>query len=243
MLCCSNRTVTNNTFYFRHDYNAMNDEKILMLRAELGAEAYGVYWMILESMAMASDSQIHRVAIGGLSLGYGVAKERLEKIVDFCVSVGLLKEENGCIFSARMQQHKAIRESLQDAGRRGAAKRWSVSQQNRVANGKGKGEGKEKEKEKEKKNVDGKLCVPTPAQISRDFFTKETTREEWTQKIVTKGIDEKTARLEIKKFVGYWTERNKSGTKQKWEMERAFELPRRLATWLNNSSKFSPTPR
>ena len=25
-------------FYFRHDYNARNDEKLLMLRAEFGAE-------------------------------------------------------------------------------------------------------------------------------------------------------------------------------------------------------------
>lgn len=116
-----------------------------MLRSEFGMEGYGAFWAILESIAMASDSQIHRVAIGGLSLGYGMAKEKLEEIVDFCISIELLKEENGCIFSPRMQQHKAVRLSFQEAGRRGAKKRWSTSQKNSHPNGKGKGQGKGKE--------------------------------------------------------------------------------------------------
>ena len=127
------------SFYFQHDYNARNDERLLMLRAEHGAEAYGVFWMILESMAEANTSRINRVAIAGLSLGYGVAKERLSEIIDYCIDVGLFEEsQEGAISSQRMKKHLAHRDALKVAGSEGAKKRWSTSQENRVANAKGK---------------------------------------------------------------------------------------------------------
>lgn len=46
---------------------------------------------------------------------------------------------------------------------------------------------------------------------------------------------------ELKNFKGYWTELNKSGKKQRWELERTFELKRRLGTWFNNVNKFNKT--
>ena len=118
------------SFYFRHDYHSRSDEKLLQLRSEFHAEGYGIYWMIVESMAEASDSAIHRVAIGGLSLGYGVAIEKLEAILNRCITLELFKEENGAIISTRMVQWKAYRKELSDAGKRGAKKRWSESQKN-----------------------------------------------------------------------------------------------------------------
>ena len=39
------------TFYFSHDYNAHNDYKILFLRQQLGMEGYGIYWVLVESLA------------------------------------------------------------------------------------------------------------------------------------------------------------------------------------------------
>lgn len=37
-------------YYFPHDYNARNDEKILSLLQEKGAAGYGNYWMIIEML-------------------------------------------------------------------------------------------------------------------------------------------------------------------------------------------------
>lgn len=116
------------SYFFDHDYNARNDEKVLQLRSEFGAEGYGVYWMILESMAESSDGAIHRVAIGGLSLSYGIPKEKLTAIIDYTIGVGLLKESvPGDIVSSRMIAHKARIEAMRKAGKRGAEKRWSTS--------------------------------------------------------------------------------------------------------------------
>lgn len=38
------------TFYFRHDCNARQDEKILALRMKLGWEGYGIYWALIERL-------------------------------------------------------------------------------------------------------------------------------------------------------------------------------------------------
>ena len=48
---------------------------------------------------------------------------------------------------------------------------------------------------------------------------------------------------ELNNFKGYWTERNKSGTKQRWEIERTFELKRRLGTWFRNLEKFDTSKK
>ena len=35
----------------------------------------------------------------------------------------------------------------------------------------------------------------------------------------------------LNNFVNYWTEKNKSGTKMRFELEKVFEVSKRLATW------------
>ena len=42
----------------------------------------------------------------------------------------------------------------------------------------------------------------------------------------------------IREFYDYWSEQNKSRTKMRFEMERTWELSRRLATWAANEEKF-----
>lgn len=37
----------------------------------------------------------------------------------------------------------------------------------------------------------------------------------------------------IRAFFDYWSEQNKSGTKMRYELEKTWELPKRLATWAN----------
>ena len=65
---------------------------------------------------------------------------------------------------------------------------------------------------------------------------------ELLQSIVEKtGILENSVRKELISFISYWTERNKSGTKQRWELEKTFELKRRLNTWFRNAGKFNST--
>mgnify|MGYP003656736823 CR=1 FL=1 len=40
-------------------------------------------------------------------------------------------------------------------------------------------------------------------------------------------------------FFDYWSEPNKSNTKMKWELEKTFDIKRRLKTWEKNSKKWN----
>lgn len=45
----------------------------------------------------------------------------------------------------------------------------------------------------------------------------------------------------VRAFYDYWSELNKSGTKMRYELERTWELPKRLATWANRERMPSKT--
>jgi len=49
---------------------------------------------------------------------------------------------------------------------------------------------------------------------------------------------ETVGREEINKFFKYWSEVSARGRKMRFEKEKTFEIPRRLETWMRNSSKF-----
>ena len=45
----------------------------------------------------------------------------------------------------------------------------------------------------------------------------------------------------ITEFLDYWTEPNKSGTKQRWELEKTWDTGRRLTRWANNNFQVKRT--
>lgn len=116
------------SFYFPHDNDARNDDRILELRSCFWNETwYALFFFTLETMSKSSEWCINRVAIGGLSLGYWVGKELLEKFYAKCVELWLFYESDWKIFSQRMVEHKNSRKELSEAWKRGAMKRWENS--------------------------------------------------------------------------------------------------------------------
>lgn len=62
---------------------------------------------------------------------------------------------------------------------------------------------------------------------------KEQNKEDSLLSLFHKEI--KTEDLEeVKKFIDYWTEKNIKGTKEKWQMEKTFDVKRRWAKWNDN---------
>jgi hypothetical protein len=93
--------------------------------------------------------------------------------------------------------------------------------------------GQDSEEEEGEKPV----AVPatlSPAEEMRIFVSEEGKQHEVMALLVSKGIPEAISEREVRKFLGYWTELNKTGKKQRWELQKTFELRRRLATWFNN---------
>lgn len=80
----------------------------------------------------------------------------------------------------------------------------------------------------------------TPSQEMK-FFLKD--KEEL--KRIAKAISEKKdipyelVLSELKNFAEYWSERSLNGKKQRWEMQKTFQLKRRIGTWFKNVGKFN----
>jgi hypothetical protein len=81
--------------------------------------------------------------------------------------------------------------------------------------------------------------APTPANKAREFFNNPETFNKTIDWLVIKGIPKESAERELAKFISYWTERNKSGAKQRWELQQTFEVGRRLATWFSRIKEFN----
>ena len=47
----------------------------------------------------------------------------------------------------------------------------------------------------------------------------------------------------IKEFCDYWTESNMSGNKMKFEMQKTFDISRRLKKWIQNAKDWNLTPK
>lgn len=63
------------------------------------------------------------------------------------------------------------------------------------------------------------------------------------------GVTKEVIWGEIKKFYLYWTEKNATGTKERWQKETTFQVERRLLTWFGKirdfkvASNYKPTGR
>jgi len=153
----------NNANYFPHDCNARTDEKILQIRAEFGNAAYAWYFMLLECMAETPEGKLSfdSGAIGGLSLGLSIPKDKLKKFIDYAIKIQLFESDEKYFWSERMLEHieyrKQYRQQKVKAGKKGASVRWGKNNSRYSgANGSANGgvmakNGKEK-KRKEKKS-------------------------------------------------------------------------------------------
>lgn len=93
--------------------------------------------------------------------------------------------------------------------------------------------------------------APTPKEIAINFFYEVERLKAGDTNSAKNLTDQINALMEkhdapyeplwreIVKFTSYWTEKNKSGTKQRWETEKTFEIARRLTTWFGNVRGFN----
>jgi len=80
-------------------------------------------------------------------------------------------------------------------------------------------------------------AAPTPREEFQEFLKSQ---ESEIQRLIAERGEGSDVfiRREVANFIGHWTERTAGGKKQRWELERTFELRRRLATWFRNSEEW-----
>lgn len=121
-------------YYFSHDANARQDEKILMLRADHGWEGYGIYWALIEMMFENTDTALHHNKTKGISVSYNIDITLLEGVINTCITEDLFVSDGVKFWSETLKRRKGkfqeLKEKKSAAGKKGMAKRWAKEQEN-----------------------------------------------------------------------------------------------------------------
>ena len=72
--------MTKDTFYFSHDYNARQDDKIKRLIRKHGMAGYGIFWAIVEDLY--NNANALRLDCEGMAFEYRVGEDMIESIIN-----------------------------------------------------------------------------------------------------------------------------------------------------------------
>ena len=115
-----------NANYFSHDSNARNDEKMLAVRMRLGAEGYGIYFMIIERMRDEADYTSIK-DYNSLAFDFRVASDKVKSVVedfDLFTTTEDGKRFYSESFIKRMELKDEKTKKRSDAGKIGMEHRW-----------------------------------------------------------------------------------------------------------------------
>jgi len=130
------------------------------------------------------------------------------KVNGVLLNFDLFTIESGEFWSHRLQEHLELRLKLSQSGKAGANNRWKNG--GAIGEAIGEGNAKERKGKEIKRNIN----------LIEDIQTYKGELGD-----------------EYDNFVMYWTEPNKNG-KLRYELEKFFDIKRRVNTWLQNKNKY-----
>ena len=115
--------------YIPHPSNSRQASGLITLRIEEGAAGYGIYWMILELLR---DSPDYKMGDNYKAIAFAINEPDTALVQRVCHNFGLFDfDSSGLMFSpwlsSQMESYDSRKKKLQEAGRRGAAKRFNTS--------------------------------------------------------------------------------------------------------------------
>jgi hypothetical protein len=161
--------VVKEAYYFSHDANARQDEKILMLRAEHGWEGYGIYWALVEMMFESSDTALNHNKIKGIAVSYNIDITLLQSVINTCLTEELFTGDDDKFWSESLKRRKSkyhdTKSKKSEAGKKGMAKRWGEAKNDNTViteNNKGK-----ESKGNESKEINIKDIAPNGSRFKK----------------------------------------------------------------------------
>lgn len=107
-------------YYFSHDSNARNDEKVIELRMDLGWEGYGLYWAIVEMLRDATGYKLKNNA-KRLNFELKADEELIHNIIN---NYELFEIDGDYFYSDSLMRRMEIKEKKIEQARKAANKRW-----------------------------------------------------------------------------------------------------------------------
>lgn len=158
------------TFWFSHDFNARNDERMLSLRDKYEMTGVGLYWSLIEIMAESSDRQISFVKLPVIARELWFDLEKLQEIIKFCCAKDslLFRSNKNFFWSESLRKRLKIKDLKSEQARKAAYARHDAdavrTHNGRIAT----------EREKEVSNKEGERENPAP--ITFEFLLGEVTK-------------------------------------------------------------------
>ncbi len=211
------------TYYFSHDYNSRNDSKIKKLLSKHGYLGYGIFWAIIEDLY--NNANVLQLDYDTIAFDLRTDKNLVKNIInDFDLFI-----IDGDNFGSLSIQNRIEERNLKSIkSRESANKRWN----------------------KDKNNTNALPSNYEPNAIKESIVkeNKEKETNEIKEKIEERKLKfadtlkiyiDKFGREVLLEFYAYWTEPNKSNTKFRQELEKTWDLERRLTTWIKNDKNFN----
>ena len=195
--------------YLQHQSNSFTDIKIIKMRSKLGIESYGIFWALLE-LLFNEENKLCIDDYSVLAFSLQCDADKLKSVIE---DFDLFIIEDGCFYSKRLNDHIDNINSKSLKAKESVNKRW----------------------EKIRTNNDSNTSRVYKSIVDNSKVDKS--------KVNKRVIEFKNSINQIEgvnnndkdNFFLYWSELNKSGTKQKYELEKTWDLKRRLKRWSNSS--------
>lgn len=119
--------MSKDTFYFSHDSNAANDDKILALRMKHGWEGYGLFWALIERLRESKDFMSVK-DYNVIAFSFRTSPEKIKSIInDF--GLFAFTEDGKSFYSERLVKSMELKNQKSEKAREKAMKRWNKDQQ------------------------------------------------------------------------------------------------------------------
>ncbi len=116
-----------NSYWFKHNYNASSDEKLLIIRSELGFEGIGIYWAIVEYMYN-NDGFLKEKLIDVFCNLNKIDREKIDFILKEAFKK-TTKDGAQVYYAHRIAQEIAAKEDCIEKARKAAYSRWEKYQE------------------------------------------------------------------------------------------------------------------
>tara|TARA_Y100001963_G_scaffold100401_1_gene138205 strand:+ start:952 stop:1824 length:873 start_codon:yes stop_codon:yes gene_type:complete len=211
-------------YYFSHDSNARNDQRLMKLRMKYGPEGYGIYFMIIEILRDTENYTLHIDDIESICFDLRAEKE---KVLDILKNYNLFVFDGDFFYSKslsrRMEKLDKIKEKRRESGKLGGKAKANIKQvpSKSLASAKQVKESKVKKSKVKKSKVEYNMegfknqVFEYQSQYDKDM---------------------------LEEFIEYWTEPNKSQTKMRYEQEKTWDTGRRLRRWSNTNFNKNISP-
>ena len=196
--------------YFLHESTSFQDYKIIKMRSKLGIESYGIFWALLE-LLFNEENKLCIDDYEALAFSLQCDSNILKQVIE---DFDLFVLEDGCFYSKRLNNHIEDINKKSIKAKESASKRWSNTNAKRT-------------------HIDSNASISISSSKSKSISKSkiEDRIRDFKKSVYSHNdFDDK----DKEDFFLYWTEKNKSGTKFRAEMQKTFSIPLRLARWCNN---------